>query len=221
MITTNGKEPAIPDRWRENNVQFQGKVFLGEGVRIGPYCVIGYSEQPAQAQLLSTDEESATSIGDKAVIYPFSIVHEGAKLGSGVVLDAHSAVGAGTKIGTKTRIVYGAKLYEQVSVGSNAIVSGFCCDGSRIGSDTTMMGNLVHKVTKPITNEDWDRGPQLEGSPVIGNHVLVGFNATIVGSVKIEDDAVVGAGAVVLENVPRGVTVVGVPAKPMRDKETR
>lgn len=52
--------------------------------------------------------------------------------------------------------------------------------------------------------------------PVIGNDVVIGAGATLLGPIKIGDGAKIGAGAVVLKDVPEGVTAVGVPAKILR-----
>jgi serine O-acetyltransferase len=49
--------------------------------------------------------------------------------------------------------------------------------------------------------------------PVIGNDVLVGVGATILGPIKIGDHATVGANAVVIDDVPPYAVVVGVPAR--------
>ena len=49
--------------------------------------------------------------------------------------------------------------------------------------------------------------------PTIGNNVLVGSGAKILGPIKIGDTVKVGAGSVVLRNVPSNSTVVGVPAR--------
>jgi len=50
-------------------------------------------------------------------------------------------------------------------------------------------------------------------SPVIGENVVVGAGAQILGPVIIGDNARIGAGAVVLSDVPEGKVAVGVPAK--------
>ena len=51
------------------------------------------------------------------------------------------------------------------------------------------------------------------GAPRIGNRVDIGAGAKILGDISIGDDAVIGANAVVLKNVPPGAFAVGVPAR--------
>jgi serine O-acetyltransferase len=55
-------------------------------------------------------------------------------------------------------------------------------------------------------------GPELTG-PTIGRNVQIGTGAKVLGKVRVGADARVGANAVVLEDVPDGATVVGVPAR--------
>jgi serine O-acetyltransferase len=50
-------------------------------------------------------------------------------------------------------------------------------------------------------------------APVLGNNIFIGSGAKILGGIKIGDNAKIGANAVVLEDVPDGATVVGIPAR--------
>lgn len=52
--------------------------------------------------------------------------------------------------------------------------------------------------------------------PTVGNNVVIGANATVLGDIKIGDRVRIGAGSVVLKDVPNGCTVVGVPGKIIR-----
>ena len=49
--------------------------------------------------------------------------------------------------------------------------------------------------------------------PTIGNNVLIGAGAKILGNIKIGNDSYIGANAVVIKNVPHNSTVVGVPGR--------
>ena len=52
--------------------------------------------------------------------------------------------------------------------------------------------------------------------PTLGNNVLVGAGAKVLGPITIHDSARIAAGAVVLQEVPEGATAVGVPAQIVR-----
>lgn len=59
-------------------------------------------------------------------------------------------------------------------------------------------------------------GSHLAGNVTVGSECLVGIGAAVIPGVELGENAVVGAGAVVTKNVPPGVTVAGVPARPLR-----
>lgn len=52
-------------------------------------------------------------------------------------------------------------------------------------------------------------------SPTLGDRVQLGAGCRVIGGVRLGDDVVVGANAVVVRDVPKGTTVVGVPARPL------
>ena len=60
-------------------------------------------------------------------------------------------------------------------------------------------------------------GAALLGGCKIGNFVQVGANATVLPGIKIGDHSVIGAGAVVTKNVLENTTVVGVPARVIKN----
>jgi serine O-acetyltransferase len=57
--------------------------------------------------------------------------------------------------------------------------------------------------------------------PQIGNDVVIGSNACILGAISVGDRARVGSGSVVVREVPAGATVVGVPARVIVPKSAR
>lgn len=79
--------------------------------------------------------------------------------------------------------------------------------------ETAVVGNdcsILQGVTLGGTGAaDEDRHPK------VGNNVLLGAGASILGNIKIGDRAKVAAGSVVLKDVPEQCTVAGVPAKPV------
>ena len=57
--------------------------------------------------------------------------------------------------------------------------------------------------------------------PTLGNHVVVGAGAKILGGIKIGDNVKIGANSVVLKSVPANSTVIGVPARIIKTEGER
>jgi serine O-acetyltransferase len=64
-------------------------------------------------------------------------------------------------------------------------------------------------------------GGERPGVPRFGNNVYIGAGAKVLGPVTVGDGAVIGANAVVLEDVPPGATAVGVPARIIRRGDSK
>ena len=80
---------------------------------------------------------------------------------------------------------------------------------------------LYHQVTLGGTSTRRDKR-----HPTLGDGVIIGAGAKVLGDILIGDGARVGANAVVVQPVPPGVTVVGIPARPVersaeRERERR
>ena len=80
--------------------------------------------------------------------------------------------------------------------------------GTRIGRDLVIFNGVT------LGNRLGTHGEN--GMPQIGDRVLIGAGAKIIGPVTIGDDARIGAGAIVLIDVPAGATAAGNPARIVR-----
>ncbi len=58
-------------------------------------------------------------------------------------------------------------------------------------------------------------------TPIIGNNVIIAAGAKVLGNITVEDNVKIGANAVVVKNVPRNTTVVGIPARIVRREGKR
>ena len=75
--------------------------------------------------------------------------------------------------------------------------------------ETAVIGNycvIYHQVTLGGTGKE-----KLKRHPTIGNNVLIGAGAKLLGPINIGDNVKIGAGSVVLKSVEKNSTVVGVP----------
>ena len=100
-------------------------------------------------------------------------------------------------------LLYGARVYDHVEIGSDCRVTGLVPGGVKIGDHVTVMGNLVHKYRRPL---NWLRD---EPSPVIEDNVVVGYGAVVVGDITIGAGSYVAASATVTKDVPANSMVLG------------
>ena len=114
------------------------------------------------------------------------------------------------------RILTGIEIHPAATIGK-----GFFIDhgmGVVIG-ETAEIGDYVtlfQGVTLGGTGKD--RGKR---HPTVGNHVVVGAGAKILGGIRIGDNVKVGANSVVLKSVPANSTVTGVPARVIKMEGNR
>jgi serine O-acetyltransferase len=109
---------------------------------------------------------------------------------------------------TQIEIHPGAKIGRNMCIdhGSGIVIG----ETAEIGDDVL----LYHGVT--LGGTSLSHGKR---HPTVGNNVIIGAGATILGPITIGDGARVGANAVVVKAVDAGVTVVGVPAHPVGQKK--
>jgi serine O-acetyltransferase len=111
--------------------------------------------------------------------------------------------------------VFGADIHPAASIGTGVFIdhaTGVVIGGTAVVEDNVSM---LHEVTLGGTGkESGDRHPKIRRG------VLLGVGAKILGNVEVGEGAKVGAGSVVLSNVPPHCTAVGVPAKIIGTVET-
>jgi acetyltransferase EpsM len=108
------------------------------------------------------------------------------------------------RLGLGNIIAANCVIHPNAEVGSNC----FLCVAVTIDHDDRI-GNNVY----------FSPGVHLAGAVEIDNDVFIGSGAVVLPSVRIGRGAIIGAGAVVKHDVAPGQTVVGVPARPISQKE--
>lgn len=106
--------------------------------------------------------------------------------------------------------VFGIESSPQVRIGGGLFLPhtvGTVLGAEKIGVNVTILQGVTLGTAEP------DNGFTVSLRPVIGNNVVLGAGAKVIGCVTIGDYAKVGANAVVLQDVPPHATAVGVPAR--------
>ena len=104
----------------------------------------------------------------------------------------------GNGISAQARIGKGTVFYHH---GVGCVVHELCT----IGENCRIFGNVTLGCK-------WAENKQPGLPPRIGNNVMIGAGAVILGDISVGDNSIIGANAVVLEYVPENAIAVGVPA---------
>ena len=165
-------------------------VVLGEGVEIGPFAIVGW------------EGEEPVELGAKTKIEPFALIEPGVTVGDKCIIDAYCRVAAGASIGERTKILYGAAVFEHARIGAACIIGGNVADRTVIEDCVTHFGETAHDYRNPRDLAAWDiiQSP----SPTIHAGAVIGQNSVIVGKVDIGEGSYVAAGEIVRVNVPAG-----------------
>lgn len=102
--------------------------------------------------------------------------------------------------------LYGLEIQPGAEVGGGCYIAhpaGCVIRAASVGDDATIIAAVTVGLNKEAV---W---------PTIGDRVFLGAGCRVLGSITLGDDVRVGANAVVLTDVPDGVTMVGVPARPV------
>lgn len=106
------------------------------------------------------------------------------------------------------RLLTGIEIHPGAKIGKRLFIDHGM--GIVIGETTTIGDNctIYHGVTLGGTGKDKNKR-----HPDLGNNVMVGCGAKVLGPIKIGNNVKIGANAVILKEVPDNVTIVGIPGK--------
>jgi bifunctional UDP-N-acetylglucosamine pyrophosphorylase/glucosamine-1-phosphate N-acetyltransferase len=162
------------------NCVFEGRVELGDGVRIGAHCVIRDTVIEAGAEILPFTDFTHAHIGAAAQVGPFARLRPGADLGPEVHIGNFVEVkNASLARGAKANhLAYlgDATVGERVNYGAGSITANY--DGAN-----------KHRT-------------------VIGANVHVGSNCVLVAPVSVGEGATIGAGSTIGKDAPAGQLTV-------------
>jgi acetyltransferase-like isoleucine patch superfamily enzyme len=184
-------------------------VTLPEDAMIGDFSIIGQ-------ELSNNQEAMPTQIGKGCIIRSHSVIYAGNKIGDffqtghGVLIRESNVIGNCVSIGTHSVVEHHTKIGNNVRIHTNAFIPEY----SVIEDDAWIGPNVVlTNATYPVSLNVKEN---LKGPHILCN-AKIGANATILPGVIVGQSALVGAGSVVVHDVPNGKVVVGNPAKVIGD----
>ena len=116
------------------------------------------------------------------------------------------------------RFFTGIEIHPGAKIGKNLFIDHgmgvVIGETSEIGDNVTIYHAVTLGGSSPSIDSEKQRHEKRH--PTIGNDVVIGSGAQIIGPVKVGNNSRIAANAVVLKDVPENATMVGIPAKAVR-----
>jgi len=139
------------------------------------------------------------TLGQGTKVWQYVVILSGASIGKDCNICAHSLIEGDVVIGDRVTIKSGVFLWNGITLEDDVFV----------GPNATFTNDLF-----PRSKKNFDVSKTL-----VGKGASIGANATILAGINIGDYAMIGAGSVVVKDVPNHAVVVGNPAKVTRYTE--
>ena len=116
------------------------------------------------------------------------------------------------------RFFTGIEIHPGAKIGKNLFIDHgmgvVVGETSEIGDNVTIYHNVTLGGSSPSIDSERQRHEKRH--PTIGNDVVIGSGAQIIGPIKIGNNARIAANAVVVKDVPENATMVGIPARAVK-----
>ena len=117
-----------------------------------------------------------------------------------------------------SRFFTGIEIHPNAKIGKNLFIDHgmgvVIGETSEIGNDVTIYHNVTLGGISPSIDSERQRHEKRH--PTIGDNVVIGSGAQILGAIKIGNNSRIAANAVVVKDVPENSTMIGIPAKAIR-----
>ena len=146
--------------------------------------------------------EDLVSIGDNTKIWHHAHIRSNVTLGVNVIIGSNVYLGTGVSVGNNSKIQSSSLIYEPAQID----------DGVFVGPGVILTNDHNPRAINPNETQkgslDWNKA-----GVVVRHGASIGAGAICVGPIEVGKWAMIGAGAVVVKDVPNFALVVGVPAR--------
>jgi acetyltransferase-like isoleucine patch superfamily enzyme len=190
---------------------------VGEGCKILDYAVVG--KQPTLSPRTTTKQEEAAPVelGPGTIVSTGAIVFAGSRIGARVVVGDQACVRERCEVGDDVVIGRGSLVENDSTIGARTKIQAM----AYVTAYATLEEDVFIAPCVQTSNDNFmgrtELRHELRKGPTIRRGARVGVGAVLCPTVEIGEEAFVGAGAVVVKDVPPRVVVVGNPAQVLRD----
>jgi acetyltransferase-like isoleucine patch superfamily enzyme len=181
------------------------------------YAVVGKPPTLSPRSTAKQEELPALELGPGTIVSTGAIVFAGTRIGARVIVGDQACVRERCEIGDDVVIGRGALVENDTTIGTLTKIQAM----AYITAYSTLEDNVFIAPCVQTTNDNFmgrtEKRHELRRGPTIRRGARVGAGSVLCPAVEIGEEAFIGAGAVVVDDVPPGVVVVGVPARVLRD----
>lgn len=209
-------------------ITMHGTIILGpsridEGTFLDVHVIVGYPSRESLKQFLDLGNSpiekldrisKGSIIGKNCIVRSGTVIYEDVKIGDFVEMGHNVLIRSGSTIGDSTLIGTGSQLDGAVKVGKNVRIESmvYLPHRTEIG-DNVFIGPGVKLI-----NDLYPPSKRLIGVK-IENDACIGSGAILLAGITIGEGSVVAAGSIVTKDVPPNTVVIGAPAKIHGSKE--
>jgi acetyltransferase-like isoleucine patch superfamily enzyme len=190
---------------------------LGEGCKVLDNAVVGKQPTLSPRSTAKREDLPPAELGAGTVVSTGAIVFAGARLGERVIVGDQACVRERVTVGDDVVIGRGSLVENDTTVGGGTKIQAM----AYITAYSTLEEDVFIAPCVQTTNDNFmgrtEQRHALVKGPTIRRGARVGGGAVLCPGVEIGEEAFVGAGAVVVRDVPPRVVVVGNPARVLRD----
>jgi len=197
-------------------VVYPGTV-IGDGCKILDYAVVG--KQPTLSPRSTAKQEllPPLELGAGTIVSTGAVVFAGTKLGERVIVGDQGCIRERVEIGDDVVIGRGSLVENDTTIGALTKIQAH----AYVTAYSTLEDNVFIAPCVTTTNDNFmgrtERRRELMRGPTIRRGDRVGGTAVLLPGIEIGEEAFVGAGAIVIRDVPARAVVVGSPARQIRE----
>jgi acetyltransferase-like isoleucine patch superfamily enzyme len=200
----------------ETAIVYPGTV-IGDGCKILDHAVVGKQPTLSPRSTATHEELRPLELGPGTIVSTGAIVFAGTRLGAHVIVGDQACVRERCEIGDDVVIGRGSLVENDSTVGARTKIQAM----AYVTAYATLEEDVFLAPCVQTSNDNFmgrtERRHALRRGPTIRRGARVGVGAVLCPAVEVGAEAFVGAGAVVVKDVPPGAVVVGNPARVLRD----
>jgi len=190
---------------------------LGEGCKILDYAVVGKQPTLSPRSTAKREELPPLELGAGTIVSTGAVVFAGTTLGERAIVGDQACVRERCTIGDDVVIGRGSLVENDTSIGTLTKIQAH----AYITAYSLLEDNVFVAPCVVTTNDNFmgrtERRHELVKGPTIRRGARIGGGVVLLPGIEVGEEAFVGAGAVVIRDVPARALVVGNPARQIRD----